>query len=113
MAEFHPVVWIFDDDFKSIKCCYANDGAIEIESSGTYSDRNAAITAKEYSWNHSLSEVINALIKHGLQIDFFDEYLYSPYNCFNNTVEDGQGNFQIIGLENKIPMVYSLKATKK
>ena len=112
MAEFHPVVWMFDDEFKFIQYSYGNAGVIEIDSTGTYTDRHAAINAKEYSWNHSISEVINALIKHGLQIDFFDEYLYSPYNCFSNTVEDGQGNFYIKGMENKIPMVYSIKATK-
>jgi SAM-dependent methyltransferase len=24
MAEFHPVIWMFDDDFKEIKYCYEN-----------------------------------------------------------------------------------------
>jgi len=29
IAEFHPVVWMFDDDFKFIKYNYFNDGVIE------------------------------------------------------------------------------------
>lgn len=113
MAEFHPVVWMFDDEFKYIQYSYANSGVIETDLQGTYAQRDAKIKSKEYSWNHSISEVINALVKHGLQIDFFNEYFYSPYNCFSNTIEDKHGNFHIKGLENKILMVYSVKATKK
>ena len=113
MAEFHPVIWMFDDEFKYFQYAYDNAGVIETDSTGTYTDRNADINTKEFSWNHSISEVLNALISHGLEIDFFNEYNYSPYNCFSNTVPDGKGNYLIKGLENKIPMMYSLKATKK
>jgi SAM-dependent methyltransferase len=113
MAEFHPVIWMFDDDFKEIKYCYENRGVIETESQGTYTDRQADIQSKEYGWNHSISEVLNALIAHGLSIDLFNEHMYSPYPCFNNTVQNTEGNWWIKGLEDKIPMVYSIKAKKK
>ncbi len=42
----------------------------------------------------------------------FKEYNYSPYDCFENTVKIDDRKFQIKGLENKIPMIYSLKAVK-
>lgn len=112
MAEFHPVVWMFDDDFKEIKYCYEKREVIETESQGTYTDRFADIQAKEYGWNHSISEVLNALISHGLEIEFFNEHMYSPYPCFNQVVQNKEGNWWIKGLEDKIPMVYSLKAKK-
>ncbi len=112
MAEFHPVIWMFDDDFTSIRYHYHNEALIEMDSQGTYTDREADISAKEYSWNHSISEVLNALIGHGLKIEVFNEYNYSPYNCFNNTVEE-DGRFYIKGMEKKIPMVYSVKAVKE
>lgn len=113
IAEFHPVVWMFDDEFKEIKYSYENKEMIVIDSQGTYTDRNAAIEAKEYSWNHSLSEVINALIGQGLEIQSLNEYMYSPYPCFSNVVKNPEGNWWIKGLEDKIPMVYSIKAAKK
>jgi SAM-dependent methyltransferase len=112
MAEFHPVIWMFDDDFKEIKYCYENREVIETESQGTYTDRSADITAKEYGWNHSISEVLNALIIHGMRIEFFNEYMYSPYPCFNNAVQNKEGGWWIQGLEDKIPMVYSVRAIK-
>ena len=41
------------------------------------------------------------------------EYDYSPYNCFRNTVQTGEGKFIIKHLDGKIPMVYSVLAKKK
>ncbi len=113
MAEFHPVIWMFDDNFTEIKYCYENREVIETESQGTYTDKYADIQAKEYGWNHSISEVLNALIAHGMQIEFFNEHMYSPYPCFNNTVQNKEGNWWIKGLEDKIPMVYSVRAIKQ
>lgn len=113
IAEFHPVIWMFDDDFTHIKYYYQNRELIETNSTGTYTDRNAPIAAKEYSWNHSLSEVINSLLSAGLELKFLNEYAYSPYPCFNKVVQGEDGNWRIEGLEDKIPMVYSIKALKK
>ncbi|HVG14317.1 MAG TPA: class I SAM-dependent methyltransferase [Chitinophagaceae bacterium] len=112
MAEFHPVVWMLDEDFQKVKYYYHNEELIEIDSVGTYTDRYANIEAKEYSWNHSISEVLNALLHQNLQLKFFNEFSYSPFPCFNNVVEGSDGNWRVKDLEDKIPMVYSLKAVK-
>ena|ERR1043165_8848343 len=112
MAEFHPVVWMFDEEFTHIKYYYDNREVIITKNEGTYTDRNADIKGKEYSWNHSISEVLNALINAGLKIEFFNEHMYSPYPCFRNVVETEKGKWHIKGMEGKIPMVYSLKGKK-
>ncbi len=113
IAEFHPVVWMFDDDFTHIKYSYENRELIITENNGTYTDRDADIKGKEYSWNHSISEVLNALIGAGLKIESFHEYMYSPYPCFNNVTETADGNWHIKGMEGKIPMVYTVRAVKQ
>ncbi|GJM35515.1 MAG: type 12 methyltransferase [Saprospiraceae bacterium] len=110
LVEFHPIVWMFDDDFTKIKYPYHNAGVIAEENTGTYADREAPIKRVEYGWNHSLSEVIGALLKEGLQVEQFEEFNYSPYDCFNQTVEVAPGRWQIKGLEGTIPMMYSVKA---
>jgi SAM-dependent methyltransferase len=109
-VEFHPVVWMFDNDFDKVGYNYFNSGPIEETESGTYADRNANITNKYVSWNHSISEVVNSLIRNGLAIEILDEFDYSPYNCFNKTVEFEPGKFRIEHLGDKIPMVYSIVA---
>ncbi|MBK9465518.1 MAG: class I SAM-dependent methyltransferase [Chitinophagaceae bacterium] len=113
MADFHPVLWMFDDEFTHFQYSYENSEVIITESEGTYTDRDADIMGKEYGWNHSISEILNALITNGLQIGHFNEFMYSPYACFRNTVEFEKSKWHIKGLEGKIPMVYSIRAVKQ
>jgi 2-polyprenyl-3-methyl-5-hydroxy-6-metoxy-1,4-benzoquinol methylase len=112
-VEFHPVVWMFDDNFEKIFYRYFNSGAIIESENGTYADKTAAISQEYVMWNHGLSEVMNSLIKNGLEINQFNEYDYSPYNCFNKTIEFEPKKYRIEHLEDKIPMVYSIIACKK
>lgn len=112
-VEFHPVVWMFDNDFEKIFYRYFNSGAIIETESGTYADKTADITQEYITWNHSLSEVINSLIQNNLEINSLNEYDYSPYNCFNKTIEPEPQKYRIEHLGDKIPMVYSVVATKK
>ncbi|MEO6819840.1 MAG: class I SAM-dependent methyltransferase [Ginsengibacter sp.] len=112
-VEFHPVVWMFDNNFEKIGYNYFNESAIIETESGTYADKKANLTQELISWNHPVSEVLNSLIKNGLVINSLDEFDYSPYNCFNKMVEFEPKKFRIEKLGNKIPMVYSIVATKK
>jgi SAM-dependent methyltransferase len=113
MADFHPVVWMYDNDFKKVFYNYFNVEPIYEDETGTYANKEAGIVNKTISWNHPISEILNALINSGLEIKAFNEYDYSPYNCFSQTEEFEPGKFRIKHFGNKIPMVYSIKATKK
>lgn len=112
-VEFHPVVWMFDDNFEKIGYRYFNSGPIIETESGTYADKTANMSQKYVMWNHGIGEVISSLIKSDFEITALQEYDYSPYNCFNKTVEFEPKKFRIKHLEDKIPMVYSLVAKKK
>ncbi|RAJ88000.1 methyltransferase family protein [Chitinophaga dinghuensis] len=112
MADFHPMMWMYGDNFQSIEYSYFNTGVIETDQEGSYANRSAPVYGKEYGWNHPISEILNALIRAGLHIQFFHEFDYSPYNCFSNTVEVFRGKWQIKGLEGKLPMAYSIMAVK-
>lgn len=111
-AEFHPVVWMYDNHFNEVAFSYFNIEPIIEELEGTYADKAADIKMKEVGWNHALSEVMQALINTGLKIESFQEYDYSPYDCFSNTVKITDKKWQIKGKEGKLPMMYTLKAVK-
>ncbi|PCI94927.1 MAG: SAM-dependent methyltransferase [Flavobacteriales bacterium] len=112
-VEFHPVMWMFDDDFKNIKYRYFNSSPILETEEGTYAETEADLKLDTVSWNHSLGEVTNSLINKGLEINILNEYDYSPYNCFSNMIEVAPNQFRIAHLDNKIPMVYGIVATKQ
>ena len=104
---------MFDDDFSHIQYYYDNREVIVTENYGTYTDRKAFIKGKEYGWNHSISEILNALIKEGLEIKQFNEFNYSPYPNFAHSIMAEKGMWYIKGMEGKIPIVYSISAIKK
>lgn len=111
-VEFHPVVWMFDDDFGTVAYRYFNSGPIVETESGTYADAGAAIHKQSVGWNHSISEVVNNLIGKGLIIRSLDEADYSPYNVFRGAVEDEPKKFRVAHMGDKIPMVYAVVADK-
>ena len=104
---------MMDENFEKVKYNYFNTEVITEEISGTYTDRNAPIKSVEHGWNHPFSEIINALVKHKLQIVQFNEFSYSPYNCFNNLEQGADGMWRINGMNEKMPMMYSIKAFKQ
>ena len=112
LVEFHPVIWMMDDDFKYFAYSYFKSDPIIETKNTTYTDQSAVQmdTFQEITWNHSLDEVLGALLEVGLTLTHFKEYAYSPYPCFSHIKETSPGQYQIIGLEDKIPMVYSLTA---
>jgi 2-polyprenyl-3-methyl-5-hydroxy-6-metoxy-1,4-benzoquinol methylase len=112
-VEFHPVVWMFDDNFQKIAYHYFNKEVIIETETGSYADKTADLTDEYVMWNHSMSDVVNSLVKNGMEINSLDEFDYSPYNCFNKTEEFEPDKFRIKHLDNKIPMVYAIVATKK
>jgi len=113
IVDFHPVLWMMDEEYRQIKYNYFNTTVIEEETSGTYTNRDAPIQSKEYGWNHPFSEIFSALVKNGLVICDFKEFPFSPYNCFKNLEQGDDGMWRIRQMDEKMPMLYSIKAIKQ
>jgi SAM-dependent methyltransferase len=113
MAEFHPVVWMFDDDFEDVKYHYFNEKPIVETYEGTYADPSANIVQEYIMWNHSLGELLQNLIDNNLIINQFKEFDWSPYPCFRHVEEFDKGKWRISKFGNKLPLVFAIKAQKK
>ena len=111
-AEFHPVIWMYDNDFKKITYSYFQEEAIIETETGSYASRESGEPFTTITWNHSIGEVVTALTKQGLKITHLQEYDYSPYNCLSYLTESEPGKYRIKDLGKMVPMVYSLVATK-
>ncbi|XOV69047.1 MAG: class I SAM-dependent methyltransferase [Fluviicola sp.] len=111
-AEFHPAIWMFDDDHESVFYNYFTSDPIVESYTGTYAQKDAEIEFKTISWNHGLGEVMTSLLDHGLTIEHFQEYDFSPYDCFGGMQQDGPDEYRITKFGNKMPLMYTLKAIK-
>ena len=111
-VEFHPVVWMFNDELDAITYSYFNRESIKDKQTGTYADQSSKKSYDFEVWNHSLADVIDNLLQAGINLTQFVEYDYSPVNCFKNTVEIEEGKWQIKELEGKLPLLYSVVGEK-
>jgi hypothetical protein len=119
-AENHPFIKIFDNDSPSldfkITYSYFLTEPLKSEAQGTYADPNAHLVhTTEYGWNHSLSEIINALISAGLKIEFLHEFPFCEWAYFPDMEEgeDRMFRFKDEQLKNMLPLTFSIKATKE
>lgn len=112
MVEFHPILDMFDSAYTRVENSYFNQGPIVNDCQGTYADRSAPLRNQSVEWCHPLSDVIQALIDHGLRMEAVKEFDSSPYDSLVNSVKIADKRYQIKGLEGKIPIVYALKASR-
>ena len=108
MAEFHPFMWMFDDDFKGIKYPYDSKEPIIETTSESYASEGQGKVVEEVTWNHSLSSVMQNLLDQGLLLDRFQEYEYSPYNCVAHMEGVGENRWIVKPLGSNFPLVYGL-----
>ncbi|WP_086933897.1 class I SAM-dependent methyltransferase [Agarilytica rhodophyticola] len=106
MAEFHP----FYDLVSGYS--YFHKPEPDIEDAGTYTENDIGETSTLAMWSHPISDVLNALTSAGLRITQFNEYPYSPYNCFDGLVERKKGKFYLTHKNQDVPLIYSLKGIK-
>lgn len=112
IAEFHPIVWMFDylEERPIMKFGYMQDEVIYQEYEGTYASQESKMISKEYGWNHGLGELVSALTEAGLHIEYLKEFNESPYNVLPDLVKTKSGMYTT---KNQLyPLIFTLKATK-
>ncbi|SEQ08215.1 Methyltransferase domain-containing protein [Hyunsoonleella jejuensis] len=112
MAEFHPIVWMFDylEEKPIMTYGYMQDDVIYEEYEGTYANENSKMISKEYAWNHGLGEVVTALTEAGLHIEYLKEYDESPYDVLPDLIKTDAGMY--VTKDKLYPLIFTLKAMK-
>ena len=112
IAEFHPIVWMFDytSGKPVMKYGYMQDEVIYEEYEGTYANESSKMISKEYGWNHGLGEVVTSLTEAGLHIDYLKEHEESPYNVLPDLIKTKSGNY--VTKDRLYPLIFEIKARK-
>ncbi len=110
IVEFHPALMMHDHENYDLQFHYFNrPEPDEYLIEGTYADKNANLQHKEFTWSHSLSEIITPLINEGLILESFNEYPYCNWNCFPNLRTEGEQRFVYNGVKFSFPHLFELK----
>ena len=70
------------------------------------------IEAGCYEWQHSVGDILNAILDAGLRIQFFHEFARSGYEAFPCMEKGKDGWWRLISRNDSVPQIFSLKATK-
>ncbi len=93
-----------------IVCC-TGGSSYAVAHAGNPDDRT-------YEWQHSLQDILGALLDVGLCIDYLHEFPYAFFNCFATDEADPMeqtvdGWWILPRRPNRYPLMFSLKATKR
>lgn len=114
LAEFHPLTDSLDDATGSrvTHDYFARDAWVD-ETPGTYADLDAqTVHNRSVEWQHPVGEVVSAVAAAGLRIEFLHEHDVSLFPRFGSLVRHEDGFFRFPAGRPRIPLMYSLKATK-
>ncbi|MEM7028623.1 MAG: class I SAM-dependent methyltransferase [Chloroflexota bacterium] len=124
IADTHPFAHILapEGDRPKPDLClpYFTGGQAERyeDGSGTYADPDAKTENNvTYEWTHTMADIINSLVEAGLDIKYLHEFAYSFYNMYyyhdqSLMKEDDQGWWHLSKDPIKLPLMFSLMATK-
>jgi SAM-dependent methyltransferase len=115
IAEQHPLSSVFSECGTELVASetYFDVGPIKETSDGYYADRSAILRNKtSYEWQHPLSDIINALIRAGLRVEFLHEFPFSLSQHLPSMVKGEDGWWHVPGRED-LPFLFSLKASRQ
>jgi len=113
LVEYHPFTSMLGDDGHTFEYPYFHTPIpIKLHSTGSYAAPEATdFTHTEYNWSHSLGDVVTALIRAGLRLEFLHEFDYWHASPF--TAEEFEpGKTRITGWPVTPPHMFSLRAVR-
>lgn len=117
LREGHPILWAMDeslsDDLHLRFPYFEQEAPLEWDDDQTYVPTSTAVQAtRTYEWNHSLGEIVTALIDSGLRIDLLVEHDSVPWEALPGqmTLRPG-GEWALTERSGVAPLSYTLRAT--
>ncbi|MEU7070814.1 class I SAM-dependent methyltransferase [Streptomyces narbonensis] len=114
VAEFHPLTDSLDDETGSriVNDYFVREPWVDT-SPGTYADLDAdTVHNRSVEWVHPVGEVVTALAKAGLRIEFLHEHDASLYPRYGALQRHEDGYYRFPADRPRIPLMYSIKASR-
>lgn len=118
ISEFHPFLWIFDDENTSkleykYPYFYGKD-PLHYKAEYTYTEQEKTIeNIDNYNWQHTFGTIITSLIQAGLKIQEIKEYPHTYFRQFPYMEEKEKGVWTFKNEKYNLPLVFSIKAVKE
>jgi SAM-dependent methyltransferase len=112
--DVHPFASCFDDEGVHVSYGYFEeaDNPQIFDSTSTYTDGEELAAIRTYEWNHSLGEILGALLGHGLVLDSLTEHDWTVFRKFPWLVESESGVFVVPEDRPRIALSFTILAHK-
>ncbi|WP_030801386.1 class I SAM-dependent methyltransferase [Streptomyces sp. NRRL S-337] len=114
LAEFHPLADSLDDETgaRIVHDYFSRDAWVD-EVPGTYADFEApTVNNRSVEWQHPLGDVVSAVAGAGLRIDFLHEHDMTMFQRFAALRRGDDGYYRFPGDRPRVPLMYSLRASR-
>ena len=122
VRDVHPVTQSLDDeaptgDLRLLYPYFEQSQPQHWAGGEDYADDSASLEHHHsYEWNHSLGEIVTAVIDAGLQVEFLHEQEWTVYRALPWLVETERGIWRLPDrdgqADRRLPLMFSLRATK-
>jgi SAM-dependent methyltransferase len=116
--EGHPILWAMDetlcDDLHLRFPYFEQDAPLEWDDASSYVPTSAPLQAsKTYEWNHSIGEIITAILDAGLRLEMFIEHDSVPWEALPGQMTlRPNGEWALTARSGVAPLSYTLRARK-
>ncbi|WP_232663901.1 class I SAM-dependent methyltransferase [Pseudonocardia sp. TRM90224] len=117
LREGHPMLWAIDDEADALLVGYPY---FETPEPATFEDESSYVPTAapfvhttSHSWNHGLGEIVTALLEAGMTITQLVEHDTVPWDALpGKMVEGADGEYRLREHPERLPLTYTLQATK-
>ncbi|WP_225844744.1 bifunctional 2-polyprenyl-6-hydroxyphenol methylase/3-demethylubiquinol 3-O-methyltransferase UbiG [Streptomyces sp. HPF1205] len=111
LAEFHPVTDILGDDGRTVEYDYFHVDGELCEYPYSYTGGPALTRTRSVQWQHPLGDVVTALARAGLRLEFLHEHPTTYFPRYP-VLERSGPEFRFPPGHPRVPLMYSLRATR-
>jgi SAM-dependent methyltransferase len=110
----HPLAWALADEEPLIVNTYFEEDQPCVNDSGyTYTGPEPLReNLRSYEWNHGIGQIVTALVRHGLRLEWLTEHDWTYWQHFPWLVQDAEGKWTSPPGRPRLPLSFSLLATK-
>jgi SAM-dependent methyltransferase len=120
LLEVHPFAWMFVDDEddaavsdRPVAPYFGHGAALSREVDGSYAIPDLEVDARiQHLWRHELGQVVTALVKAGLLLEFLHEHDAADIQIMPDLVQRDDGMWVLPEGRPSMPLSFSLRARR-
>ncbi|HEX5267311.1 MAG TPA: methyltransferase domain-containing protein [Acidimicrobiales bacterium] len=114
LHDSHPLAWALADDETRLEHTYFEESEPYVDDSDiTYTDGDVRIgSTRSYEWNHSLGEIVGALVDQRMQLVTMEEHDWTVWPRFPWLVETDDHRWECPPGRPRMPLTYTIVALR-